>query len=324
MKAFNPFASSSLVLFTHILLCHAICYYPSGDVAPQDLPCQDETDQAACCGPAYICLSNGICKSSGLEKQLPNQALYVRGSCTDKDWRSSKCPSFCVDPEKGHKLDGGIGIKKCPNRDDDTYYCDDGQPFDCDTLENILSFQGTPTVMTTIGVARSTQSSTTTTPTSSTLSSPTTPLTTQNSNPTESAVPAESSTSGAPQPSGSQQSNGLTIGLAVAVPIGVLGLAAAGLTFFWSRRKLKRATNAGGAQGGTTTATNATTAAMEQAPPNKNEGPVGGYVNGYMYYPHKAPEPGPAVAEAWVPPAELPGATGLHPAAWELPGRNRY
>jgi hypothetical protein len=80
--------------------------------------------------------------SSGLEKQLPNQALYVRGSCTDKGWRSSKCPSFCVDPSKGDKLDGGIGIKKCPNRNDDTYYCDDGQPFDCDSLDNVLSFQG--------------------------------------------------------------------------------------------------------------------------------------------------------------------------------------
>ncbi|KAK3311628.1 uncharacterized protein B0T15DRAFT_522099 [Chaetomium strumarium] len=340
MKAFNPLSPTFFTLFTHLLLCQAICYYPSGDVAPQDLPCNDEAGQAACCGPAYVCLSNGICMSSGLEKQLPNQALYVRGSCTDKDWRSSKCPSFCVDPAKGHKLDGGIGIKKCPNRSDDTYHCDDGQPFDCDLLDNVLSFQGTPTVMTTIGVARSTtqlSTTTTTTTTSSlssattTLSSSTTPSPTPNSKPTSdpsnsvtaNVAPAESSSSpgSSPQPSDSQPSNGLIIGLAVAVPSGVLGLAAAGLTFFWSRRKLKRAANA--RTQGTTTTNNS---GMEQAPAKMDGPPVPGYINGYNMYHHhyKPPEPGLAVAEAWVPPTELPGGTGVNPVAWELPGGNRY
>lgn len=143
MRAFNSPLLFSFVFSRHILPSFAICYYPSGDVAPQDVPCQDETDESPCCGPAYICLSNGICMSSGLERQLPNQAQYVRGSCTDKDWRSSKCPSFCVNPANNDKLDGGIGIRKCTGRDDDTYYCDNGTDFDCDTLENVLSFQGT-------------------------------------------------------------------------------------------------------------------------------------------------------------------------------------
>jgi hypothetical protein len=192
--------------------------------------------------------------------------------------------------------------------------------------------------MTTIGVARSSQSSTTTTTTTTSPSSATTPLPSSTTSPviqsskpasessdsvTENAAPAQSSSSSAtPQPSDSgspKPSNGLTIGLAVAIPIGVLGLAAAGLTFFWSRRKLKRAANAG-AQ---VTAINR----MEQHGPPRNDGPLmPGYANAYNMYPHhyKTPEPGLTVAEAWVPPAELPGVTCGHPAAWELPGGNRY
>ena len=130
------------LLFTvFISLTSAICYYPNGDASPQDLPCNDETDHSTCCGPGYACLSNNICVPTGLEKQIPNAAKYVRGSCTDKTWRSGDCPNFCVNPAHGDTLDGGIGMARCPgNRD--MYYCMDGWPFDCVKGDNVLSFSG--------------------------------------------------------------------------------------------------------------------------------------------------------------------------------------
>jgi hypothetical protein len=131
-----------VLLFVSLLRTSAaICYYPNGDPSPQDLPCQDETDHSTCCGPGYACLSNHICMATGLERQIPNAAKYDRGSCTDKTWRSSQCPNFCVNPAHNDALDGGIGIAKCPGNKD-MYYCMDGWPFDCGTGDNVLSFQG--------------------------------------------------------------------------------------------------------------------------------------------------------------------------------------
>ncbi|KXX78531.1 hypothetical protein MMYC01_204954 [Madurella mycetomatis] len=248
--------------------------------------------------------------SSGLERQLPNQAQYVRGSCTDKDWRSSKCPSFCVNPANNDKLDGGIGIRKCSGRDDDTYYCDNGADFDCDTLENVLSFQGTPTALTTIGIvptSSSSPSSPSTAPTTASSSTATTTSSTELSEASNAAQSsatdgAESATSSDTPPSDSP-SNGLIIGLAVGIPIGVLGLAAAAFMFFWSRRKLR-----GSGQ-----------SSVLQHPP-LDERHMAGYpytdrINGYY---QKTPEP----AEAWVPPHVVELRADA-PPAHELPAAFR-
>jgi len=119
----------------------AICYYSNGDPSPQDAPCGDDTDHSTCCGPGYACLSNNICMATGLEKQIPNAARYDRGSCTDKTWRSGRCPNFCVNAAHNDTLDGGIGMAKCPGNLD-MYYCMDGASFNCQTGDNVLSFSG--------------------------------------------------------------------------------------------------------------------------------------------------------------------------------------
>lgn len=80
--------------------------------------------------------------ATGLEKQIPNAAKYDRGSCTDKTWRSSECPNFCVNAANGDTLNGGIGIAKCPGNLD-MYYCMDGAQFNCKDGDNVLSFSGT-------------------------------------------------------------------------------------------------------------------------------------------------------------------------------------
>jgi len=142
MKATRPSFWLLLLLCRLLFPANAICYYPSGDVSPQDSPCHDGT-ASTCCGPGYACLDNNICIATGLERQLPNEVLYVRGSCTDKTWRSGNCPNFCVNPANNDKLDGGIGMQQCPGLLS-SFYCMDGAPFDCKSGENVVSFQGMP------------------------------------------------------------------------------------------------------------------------------------------------------------------------------------
>ncbi|KAK4108534.1 hypothetical protein N656DRAFT_423203 [Canariomyces notabilis] len=55
------------------------------------------------------------------EFQKPGASQFVRGSCTDKSWRSSNCPNVCVDPERDH-TGGGNGVAPCP-RSDIVFYC---------------------------------------------------------------------------------------------------------------------------------------------------------------------------------------------------------
>lgn len=87
---------SSLFCFC-IDLVAAICYFPDGSLTPQDVPClSDSQRQSNCCGPGYACLSNKICRLERSADEIAVKYTYRRGSCTDKIWRSSACPSFCI------------------------------------------------------------------------------------------------------------------------------------------------------------------------------------------------------------------------------------
>src|SRR5690348_15730855 len=97
------------LIFTAFRSATAICYYPDGSVAPQDTACQDNDEESTCCGQGYACLSNNICMSTGDETQKAGATTFVRGSCTDKTWRSNNCPLFCINPTIDF-LSGGNGI----------------------------------------------------------------------------------------------------------------------------------------------------------------------------------------------------------------------
>ena len=134
-------ASSSLYfLIPYFSGVASICYYPDGSVSPQDTPCRDDTAQSTCCGQGYACLSNSICAATGKEIQKPGATLYVRGSCTDKTWRSGDCPLFCLNPQYDD-VGGGEGIGKCPG-ENQLYYCIDSQPVNCSADKNVLIFEG--------------------------------------------------------------------------------------------------------------------------------------------------------------------------------------
>lgn len=72
----------------------ALCFWPDGQVN-DELECNPNAPETACCARGHTCLSNGVCEwtnSSGI-------ANYGRGSCTDSAWRSTLCPQFCQSGE---------------------------------------------------------------------------------------------------------------------------------------------------------------------------------------------------------------------------------
>jgi hypothetical protein len=87
--------SSLIVLLTVSLLCTRVfavaeCYYPDGTQAVDDMPCDSEAEESACCGGGFgsVCLSNKLCQS-------PDEGL-IRGSCTSENWSSPECAQYCL------------------------------------------------------------------------------------------------------------------------------------------------------------------------------------------------------------------------------------
>ncbi|KAK1988565.1 hypothetical protein LZ30DRAFT_745029 [Colletotrichum cereale] len=226
---------------------HAACYYPDGSIAPNDTPCQDRTAESVCCGQGYACLSNGMCQATGKELQKGGATELVRGACTDRSWRSSSCPLFCINPETDN-VAGGIGVARCQGTTEELYYCINAMQdqVNCTAKQNVLFFQESPSAITTIGVAA------TPTPTSSSSSSSATEGSTVTSQPSSnpsvapdpSSVPlgSPSSSSGASSSSesGASSNQNVTIGAAVGASVGGLALGVLGAWLFVFLRRRRR------------------------------------------------------------------------------------
>lgn len=138
-------AGVALLLLQYISPATATCYYPNGGTA-NDVPCNSETDESTCCGTGYACFGISsqyyLCKSTGDEIQKSGASTYVRGSCTDKTWRSGNCPSVCVDPDRDD-VSGGNGVGKCPNSDTEFYCISSGLGVaNCSTGYQLIDFAG--------------------------------------------------------------------------------------------------------------------------------------------------------------------------------------
>ncbi|KAI3534116.1 hypothetical protein CSPX01_12320 [Colletotrichum filicis] len=242
-----------LNVLPHVARVRAACYYPDGSIAPNDTPCQDLTAESTCCGQGYACLSNGMCQATGKELSKDGATELVRGACTDRSWRSSSCPLFCINPETDN-VAGGIGIAKCDGTVEELYYCINSvmNTVNCTAKKNVLFFQQSPTAITTIGVAA------TPTPSSSSTTSAliaTTAIISPSANPSSAPNPSSVALSSATQsPHSSPTSSSETspnvkpeatndktviIGAAVGASVGglALGVLAAWLFVFLRRRK---------------------------------------------------------------------------------------
>ncbi|KAF6836625.1 hypothetical protein CMUS01_05329 [Colletotrichum musicola] len=223
----------------------AACYYPNGSISPNDMPCRDDTAESTCCGTGYACLANGMCQATG--KELPKEGAteLVRGACTDRSWRSSSCPLFCINPEMDN-FGGGIGVGRCEGTTEELYYCIHlvMDRVNCTGKKNVLFFQQPASAFTTIGVVPTTVAlpSTTSATTSETPSN--NPSTTHqqhrhlpSSTRPNFQVRAQSSRA-------ASNDRAVTIGAAVGASVGVLALGILGvwLFFFLRRRRQRRET----------------------------------------------------------------------------------
>lgn len=89
-----PRSTTALVLLAALIARTAAqrnCWFPDGNTETQDLPCDPNADESACCGPDAFCLSNGLCLSSG---------VVSRGSCTDRTWNDPACATQCTNGEE--------------------------------------------------------------------------------------------------------------------------------------------------------------------------------------------------------------------------------
>jgi hypothetical protein len=137
-----------LVFVSLSILCNALaakkCYYPNGRET-DDAACGPNAEHSACCWTntfAYACLSNGLC--------LTPSGRITRGSCTDRDWKSRACASYCTRQSnlllisflwwlagtltgKLDARDTGLELISCSNvTNRDNSNCCRGLPYCCD------------------------------------------------------------------------------------------------------------------------------------------------------------------------------------------------
>ncbi|KAK0718975.1 hypothetical protein B0T21DRAFT_414993 [Apiosordaria backusii] len=162
------------------------CYYQDGREATSDAPCDPDAENSMCCfrGSPHgrACLANKMCQSP--------DGKTIRGSCTDRDWKSPECADLCRSVDYG-----GANLISCSNvTDRDTSFCcektekanccDSGigrfelQPPQPITLAFWDSSEGTYSVVARISTSTSSSTSSTTsastTPSESTRTSTTT------------------------------------------------------------------------------------------------------------------------------------------------------
>lgn len=124
----------------------AACYYPNGDLSPDDVPCNSSAEASVCCGRGWMCLSNGVCMLSQDSTVGSISGAHVgstyRASCTDRSWNSTKCPSFCK--TSPWKLDVYQAISSCgehswccQNKSTNEIYCCNlkNQTFNLDDIQ---------------------------------------------------------------------------------------------------------------------------------------------------------------------------------------------
>ena len=230
----------ALILLLFAPLATTICYYPDKSIAAHDTPCHSSDGDSFCCGQGFACLSNKLCQATSL---IVHGSSYARGSCTDQTWRSSNCPSFCLGRftppstvKYWHRLtcldiaNGGEGVDQCPTPNTDSYCChDDLANCNCTSRYGTLFSGSEPaTVLQTIGVVDTSSTSLAATSTAST------PLT---SSASSLGTPAPSTSAGPNSPPEPPSSPNAAVPVGVAVPLGVLTLAA--LSFFLCRRRKK-------------------------------------------------------------------------------------
>lgn len=225
-----PRAQGHILRLTLVVLCWPTrllsaqkCFWPSGDISPNHVPCNSTTGTkgSACCEPGAACTSAGYC--------IFKTYYPYRGSCTDRTWKSANCADQCLDVEMNY----ASNIVPCghPGTFSSSFCCHQGRAgVSCcnSTFGNIfgppVGFAGDEEATT----ARSARSSRTSSTAPDSTSTPQHALTTSGS----------SGKSAHTSASKGSKSSATAIGVGVGVPLGVLLIS--GLCFLlYKERKLR-------------------------------------------------------------------------------------
>ncbi|KAJ5427202.1 hypothetical protein N7465_002272 [Penicillium sp. CMV-2018d] len=212
-----------LSIFASLVAASKQCYFPSGDVALDDVPCFSGAADSPCCSKNSICLSNGLCYGISQPYSLS------RGSCTNKDWPAgSGCDDKCSDAtnmrNKGCALPFYHIIDKKP------YYC--ANSVVVNSSGDLACYAGSPFTLNSgelvsgkaaLANYTSVDTSSNTTSDSSTTACPTTP--------------SDENKGGNDETEG-KNNNAVAIGAGVGIPLGVLLLTALGWALFERRKRL--------------------------------------------------------------------------------------
>ena len=73
------------------------CYYPGGDLAKDDRPCNQYAYTSLCCSSGYTCFDNALCIATA-DTGVPGLKLGLasRGTCTNPLWNQTACGNFCL------------------------------------------------------------------------------------------------------------------------------------------------------------------------------------------------------------------------------------
>ncbi|KAL9608592.1 MAG: hypothetical protein Q9167_006582 [Letrouitia subvulpina] len=119
------------------------CYYPGGIYQPNDTPCNPSAPNSDCCAPEDICLSNGLCYRSNINRlhrgvrfpppsrrlssRRPRLTSKIKQSCTDPTFKTPNCTNTCTGP--GDSPYGWADVLECP--DLASWYCGVGNELRC-------------------------------------------------------------------------------------------------------------------------------------------------------------------------------------------------
>ncbi|KAK4033447.1 hypothetical protein C8A01DRAFT_19603 [Parachaetomium inaequale] len=239
----------SLLSLAHFCFAQRQCFYPNGQLAANDFPCDSGADESPCCGGSLgtVCLTNKLCRGA--------DGNIIRGSCTDKNWNSPECAQYCLSARTG-----GTDLISCSNSTgtDTAYCCDRSRAFCCDEgVARFDVFPSNPQVLANwddkatayVTVKRATTSSSATStspssPTSTTLSTTTATTTTTTTTPLGPVPTPSSGLTTQSQPSQQVEPSGLPVAAqaGIGAGAGVLAIALAAVAFLaFKLRKNKRA-----------------------------------------------------------------------------------
>ncbi|CAH0057763.1 unnamed protein product [Clonostachys solani] len=202
----NIFLALFLLIFLRPCSAASTCYFPNGNVAADNFPCDPDAEESACCGGGLgsVCRSNRLCQNSN--------GNLVRGTCTDKNWESPECLKYCIGTGAG-----GSDLISCSNvTKTDTSFCCDHTVDCCDT--GVARFEVLPSnagILASFNVASSRYI---TVSTSSTRASSSTATATSTSTSASSA--SASSTAISSEDSQNVTSPGLSVGAQVGIGVG--------------------------------------------------------------------------------------------------------